>query len=70
VVLRALQLSDTYQTLMLTYISYGLPFVIWLMLGFFQDMPPDLEEAAIVDGCSLWQRFRLVALPLACRAWA
>jgi len=35
------------------------------MLGFFQDMPPDIEEAATVDGCSLWQRFRLVVLPLA-----
>jgi multiple sugar transport system permease protein len=55
VVLRTLQLSDTYQALILTYVSYGLPFVIWLMLGFFQDMPPDIEEAAIVDGCSLWQ---------------
>ena len=65
VVLRTLQLSDTYQALILTYISYGLPFVIWLMLGFFQDMPPDIEEVAMVDGCSLWQRFRLVALPLA-----
>jgi multiple sugar transport system permease protein len=65
VVLRTLQISDTYQALIVTYVSYGLPFVIWLMLGFFQDMPPDIEEAAIVDGCSLWQRFRLVVLPLA-----
>jgi multiple sugar transport system permease protein len=65
VVLRTVQLSDTYQALIVTYVSYGLPFVIWLMLGFFQDMPPDIEEAAIVDGCSLWQRFRLVVLPLA-----
>jgi len=65
VVLRTLQLSDTYQALIVTYVSYGLPFVIWLMLGFFQDMPPDIEEAATVDGCSLWQRFRLVVLPLA-----
>ena len=65
VLLRTLQLSDTYQGLVMTYVSYGLPFVIWLMLGFFQDLPPEIEEAAIVDGCSLWQRFRLVVLPLA-----
>jgi multiple sugar transport system permease protein len=65
VVLRTLQLSDTHEALILTYISYCLPFVIWLMLGFFQDMPPDIEEAAIVDGCSLWQRFTQVVLPLA-----
>ena len=44
--------------------SYGLPFVIWLMLGFFQDLPADIEKAAIVDGCSMWQRFRQVVLPL------
>ncbi len=65
VLLRTLRLSDTYQGLIMTYVSYGLPFVIWLMLGFFQDMPPEIEEAAIVDGCSLWQRFRLVVMPLA-----
>jgi multiple sugar transport system permease protein len=65
VLLRTLGLSDTYQGLIMTYVSYGLPFVIWLMLGFFQDMPPEIEEAAIVDGCSLWQRFRLVVMPLA-----
>jgi multiple sugar transport system permease protein len=65
VLLRSLQLSDTYQALVLTYVSYGLPFVVWLMLGFFQDLPSEIEEAAIVDGCSLWQRFRLVVMPLA-----
>ncbi len=65
VLLRTLGLSDTYQGLIMTYVAYGLPFVIWLMLGFFQDMPPEIEEAAIVDGCSLWQRFRLVVMPLA-----
>jgi multiple sugar transport system permease protein len=65
VVMRSLGLSDTYQALVLTYVSYGLPFVIWLMLGFFQDLPSEIEEAAIVDGCSLWQRFSQVVLPLA-----
>lgn len=65
VVLRNLGLSDTHQALILTYVSYGLPFVIWLMLGFFQDMPAEIEEAAIVDGCSLWQRYSRVVLPLA-----
>lgn len=65
VIVKNLQLGDTYLALILTYVSYGLPFVIWLMLGFFQDMPPDIEKAAIVDGCSFWQRFSKVILPLA-----
>ncbi|MFN8592556.1 MAG: carbohydrate ABC transporter permease [Thermomicrobiales bacterium] len=65
VIVKNLRLGDTHLALILTYVAYGLPFVIWLMLGFFQDLPADIERAAIVDGCSLWQRFRRVVLPLA-----
>lgn len=65
VIVRRLHLADTHIALIVTYVAYGLPFVIWLMLGFFQDMPPEIEKAAIVDGCSFWQRFRRVVLPLA-----
>lgn len=65
VIVKRLHLGDTHTALILTYVAYGLPFVIWLMLGFFQDMPAEIEKAAIVDGCSLWQRFRQVVLPLA-----
>jgi multiple sugar transport system permease protein len=64
VIIKNLGLSDTHFALVITYVSYGLPFVIWLMLGFFQDMPADIERAAIVDGCSMWQRFHQVVLPL------
>lgn len=65
VVIKKLHLGDTYLAVILTYVSYGLPFVIWLMLGFFQDLPAEIEKAAIVDGCTMWQRFRKVVLPLA-----
>jgi multiple sugar transport system permease protein len=65
VIIKNLGLSDTYAAVILTYVAYGLPFVIWLMLGFFQDLPAEIEKAAIVDGCSLWQRFTQVVLPLA-----
>ena len=65
VIIKNLQLGDTHLALILTYVAYGLPFVIWLMLGFFQDLPAEIEKAAIVDGCSLWQRFQQVILPLA-----
>lgn len=65
VVIKRLHLGDTHVAVILTYVAYGLPFVIWLMLGFFQDLPAEIEKAAIVDGCSMWQRFRQVVLPLA-----
>lgn len=65
VIVKKAHMGDTYQALILTYVAYGLPFVIWLMLGFFQDLPAEIEKAAIVDGCSLWQRFQRVVLPLA-----
>lgn len=64
VLIRQLGISDTHFALILTHVTYALPFVIWLMLGFFQDMPDDIEKAAIVDGCSLWQRFIQIVLPL------
>jgi multiple sugar transport system permease protein len=64
VIIRSLGISDTHFALILTHVTYALPFVIWLMLGFFQDLPEDIEKAAIVDGCSLWQRFIQVVLPL------
>lgn len=65
VIMRNLRLSDTHAALIITYTAFALPFVIWLMLGFFQDLPADIDRAAIVDGCSLWQRFSQVTLPLA-----
>lgn len=64
IIIRRLGISDTHFALILTHVTYSLPFVIWLMLGFFQDLPEEIEKAAIVDGCSLWQRFFHVILPL------
>lgn len=63
-ILSQLKLLDTHLALVITYTSYCLPFVIWLMLGFFQDLPGDIEKAAIVDGCSYWQRFSRITFPL------
>lgn len=70
VIIRNLGISDTHFALIMTHVAYTLPFVIWLMLGFFQDLPEDIERAAMVDGCSLWQRFSQVVLPLALPAIA
>ncbi len=55
---------DTYPALVLTYLSFTLPIVIWILKGFFEAIPPQLERAAAVDGASTIQIFRLVILPI------
>lgn len=64
VLIKDLGLLDTHWALIITYTSFNLPFVVWLMLGFFQGIPADLERAAIVDGCNMWQRFIRIVMPL------
>jgi ABC-type glycerol-3-phosphate transport system permease component len=63
--LRALGLIDTYPGLVLPYMTFAMPLAVWLLVGFFRQIPRDLEEAALVDGASRWQAFRRVVLPLA-----
>jgi multiple sugar transport system permease protein len=60
-----LNLIDTYPILILALVAINQPFTIWLMYGFFQDIPRDLDEAAAIDGCNAWQAFRIIILPLA-----
>jgi multiple sugar transport system permease protein len=48
----------------LALVAINQPFTIWLMYSFFVDVPIDLDEAARIDGCSLWQTFTRVALPV------
>jgi multiple sugar transport system permease protein len=61
---RTLRMVDTHGALILTHLIVGLPIVIWVMIGFFEDVPPDLEDAALIDGCSYYGTFWRVALPL------
>jgi multiple sugar transport system permease protein len=63
-IIKTIGLIDTRASLVLTYVSYGLPFAIWLMLGFFQELPKEIEEAALVEGYTLSQRFFHILLPL------
>jgi trehalose/maltose transport system permease protein len=51
-------------SLIITYLIFTLPFTVWVLTSFFQQMPKDLEEAAYVDGCSPFQTLYLVMLPL------
>jgi ABC-type glycerol-3-phosphate transport system permease component len=62
--LRALRLIDSYPGLVLPYLTFAMPLAVWLLVGFFRQLPPDLEEAAMVDGASRWQSFTQVILPL------
>jgi len=64
VLFRHLQMVDTYQALILTHLVVGLPLIIWVMIGFFEDIPLELEDAALIDGCSYYSAFRRIALPL------
>ena len=62
--LRALGLINTYPGLILPYLTFAMPLTVWLLVGFFRQLPRDLEEAALVDGASRWQAFTRVILPL------
>lgn len=63
--LRALRLIDTYPGLILPYLTFAMPLAVWLLTGFFRQLPMDLEEAALVDGANRWQILFRVILPLA-----
>ncbi len=63
-IIRNLNLLDTRWALIITHTAFNLPFVIWLMIGFYQELPRELERAAMVDGCNVWQRFTKIVLPL------
>lgn len=56
---------NTYQALILPNMSFSLPLSVWLLTAFFRQMPQELEQAAMVDGCSQGQAFRLIIIPLA-----
>ena len=58
-------LTGTLTPIVITHLVITVPIVVWIMIGFFEGLPPELEEAALVDGASIWQAFRYVALPLA-----
>jgi multiple sugar transport system permease protein len=61
---RELGLYDTLSGLVLTHVTLNLPMTVWLMMAFFREIPPELHEAAHIDGCAPFQAFRHVALPL------
>ena len=59
------KMIDTYTALILTHLIVALPLVLWVMIGFFEDVPGDLIEASRIDGCTNWSAFLRIAIPLA-----
>ncbi len=64
-VMAKLGLLDSYQGLILIYWVHALPLAIWILRGFFQTIPGELEDAGAVDGCTRLQSLWLIVLPLA-----
>jgi ABC-type glycerol-3-phosphate transport system permease component len=63
--LRELGLINTYPGLILPYLTFAMPLTVWLLVGFFRQLPAELEEAALVDGASRLRTFWEIILPLA-----
>lgn len=61
---RIFHLWDSRLGLVLAYLSFNLPYTVWILIGFFQSIPVDLEEAAMIDGCSRVQAFWRVTIPV------
>jgi multiple sugar transport system permease protein len=60
-----LGMTGTLTPLVITHLVITVPIVAWVMIGFFEGLPSELEEAALVDGATIWQAFLHVAMPLA-----
>jgi len=60
---RSLRLLDTHFILIVLYLSFNLPFSIWMLTGFFKGIPGEIEEAALIDGCGRWGVFVRICLP-------
>ncbi|HEX8078546.1 MAG TPA: sugar ABC transporter permease [Chthoniobacterales bacterium] len=67
-ILIKLSLINSYLGVIVIYAATALPFCIWQLKGYYDTIPQSLEEAAGIDGCSRWQAFYLVVLPLAAPA--
>jgi multiple sugar transport system permease protein len=64
IMMRWLGLVNTQASLILTYLTFGLPLSIWLLKGFYDNIPVQLEQAARIDGASRFQAFLLIVMPL------
>jgi multiple sugar transport system permease protein len=63
-VISELGLSDRLWALVIVYPSFTIPFAVWLLMGFFKSVPQELEDAALMDGCTRLGAFARIALPV------
>ncbi len=63
-IFREIGMSETLTAVILTHITLHLPMTVWMMMAYFSDLPKDLEEAAMVDGCRRIDAFWKISLPL------
>jgi len=64
-IMNVIQLWDTMTGLIIAYLSFNLPYTVWILISFFQSIPMELEEAAMIDGCSRFQALWRIIFPIA-----
>lgn len=64
-IVKSMGLDDTVFALVAAYLTFNLPYVIWMLISFFENIPKELEEACEIDGCTRVQAYFKVVLPLA-----
>jgi multiple sugar transport system permease protein len=62
--MKAIGLQDSYFGLILPYVAFSLPLIVWIMIGFFDEVPREIDDAALVDGCSHFSVLWHVMLPI------
>jgi len=63
-IFRSLKILDTWRGLIIAYLFFNLPLVIWLLMGYIKEIPVEIEEAAMIDGCSTLGILSNIVLPL------
>ncbi|MBN1312173.1 MAG: carbohydrate ABC transporter permease [Anaerolineae bacterium] len=61
---RSVGLHDSLLGLIIVYTAFNMPFNIWLLQGFFAEVPSEIQDSALIDGCTYWQLFMQVMIPL------
>jgi multiple sugar transport system permease protein len=64
VLFNGMHLTDTRTALIISYLTFTIPLSIWMMIGFFEDVPEDLEESAMIDGCTRFEALFRVSVPI------
>ena len=64
-IVKRIGLDDTWFVLILTYMTFNLPYVIWILISFFESVPKELDESCAIDGCTRLQAYFKVVMPLA-----